>query len=145
MDPLPHTYRTAIETEPEATDVIVRSAGLPDLSTNAPSEYGGPGDRWSPETLLMAAVADCYVLSFRAIARASELTWSNLGCEVTGTLDKDGKVVRFVAVSIRARASVAPNDRSRAERILQKAKETCLVTNSLSASIDFAGEVTTTG
>lgn len=36
----------------------------------------------------MAAVADCFVLTFRAIAQGSKLQWSNACCDATGTLDR---------------------------------------------------------
>jgi organic hydroperoxide reductase OsmC/OhrA len=140
MKPLPHHYRASIENEQGVDPVIVRSPGVPDLETLPPVEYGGAGDRWSPETLLMAAVADCYVLSFRAIARASKLEWQTLRCEVDGTLDKADGVVRFTTLSIRAGVTVAVGSESRAERILEKAKDTCLITNSLTARVDFQGQ-----
>jgi organic hydroperoxide reductase OsmC/OhrA len=142
MQPYPHHYRAAIDIAADTRHVTVRSEGLADLETDAPIEYGGPGDRWSPETLLVAAVADCYVLSFRAIARASNFPWRELTCEVEGTLDKVDKIVRFTEIRIRAEAKVPAESASRAERILQKAEETCLVTNSLLAKVDFSGRTT---
>jgi organic hydroperoxide reductase OsmC/OhrA len=54
-----------------AGDVTVCSARLPDLAIAPPAEFEGPGDRWSPETLLCASVANCFILTFRAYARAS--------------------------------------------------------------------------
>jgi hypothetical protein len=33
-----------------------------------PREFDGRGNQWSPESLLAAALADCFVLSFRAVA-----------------------------------------------------------------------------
>jgi organic hydroperoxide reductase OsmC/OhrA len=71
MHPLPHTYEASAEGG--ATDsVTVSSPRLATISSAAPKEFDGPGDQWSPETLLMAAVADCFILSFRAVASASQ-------------------------------------------------------------------------
>lgn len=137
MQPFPHQYAVTAGSGEDVGHVVIRSRGLPDLETNAPAEYGGPGDAWSPETLLMAAVADCYVLSFRAIARASKLDWHEIECDVEGTLDRVERTVRFTEVRIRARARIPAESESRAERILHKAEETCLITNSLVATIDF--------
>ena len=144
MQPLPHHYHAAIDAAPGAGNLTVESSGLPDLATNAPTEYDGPGDQWSPETLLMAAVADCYVLSFRAIASASNLQWQNLRCDVDGTLDKADRIVRFTELRIRAHLQLPADGESRAGRILEKAKEICLVTNSLIADVDFQWETTVT-
>ena len=67
MDPFPHHY-TADATGATSGSVTVSSPGAPEIATETPEQYGGPGDQWSPETMLVAAVADCFVLSFRAVA-----------------------------------------------------------------------------
>src|ERR1022692_721046 len=79
MHPDPHVYTAAANGRPEGT-VALTSASLPEIATAPPPEFDGPGDVWSPETLLCASLADCFVLSFRAIARASKLEWSELEC-----------------------------------------------------------------
>ena len=133
MQKLPHHYTVAASAEPDG-DVDLSSAGLAHLPSAPPVEYGGPGNRWSPETLLVAAVADCFVLSFRAIARASNLAWKTLSCEVEGTLDRVERTTRFTEFKVHASLRVAPDtDEARAQRIPEKAEESCLITNSLSA------------
>ena len=74
MHPYPHLYTVQASANPTG-DVPVTSAGLPALATAPPAEFDGPGDRWSPETLLVAAVADCLLLSFRGVARANKFAW----------------------------------------------------------------------
>jgi peroxiredoxin-like protein len=131
MQEFPHHYKVAAAAKVEA-DVSVTADRLDAISCAAPAEFGGPGDKWSPETLLTGAVAGCFVLTFRAIARASKLDWISLKCEVEGTLERrDGKT-RFTDFTVRAALSV-PQDTNeeRALRLLEKAETTCLVTNSL--------------
>ena len=70
MEELPHHYIVSSSASSEGS-VLVEAVGLPSLETAPPAEFGGPGDKWSPESLLVAAVADCFILTFRAIARAS--------------------------------------------------------------------------
>ena len=53
MHPYPHHYVVTASAAPEG-DVPVSCAGLPGLVTAPPAEFDGPGDRWSPETLLVA-------------------------------------------------------------------------------------------
>jgi organic hydroperoxide reductase OsmC/OhrA len=133
MHPYPHRYAVRVSAAPEG-DVPVDSAGLPTLHTAAPAEFDGPGDCWSPETLLCAAVADCFLLSFRAVARGSKLEWSGLECGVEGTLDRvDGKT-RFTQFVVTAVLRVpAGTDRDKAVKLLEKAEHVCLVSNSLVA------------
>jgi len=143
MQDLPHHY-TVAATAGLQGDVQLNTDGVPTLPSAAPVEFGGPGGRWSPESLLVATVADCFVLSFRACARASKLPWTSVHCTVEGTLDRvDGKS-RFTAFALHARL-VAPRDvdADKATRVLEKAEASCLITNSLSAQTHLTSEVTT--
>jgi uncharacterized OsmC-like protein len=53
-------------------------------------------------------------------------------CKVTGTVDRVERVTQFTALELRARLTVPPGaNADQARRLLTKAEETCLVTNSL--------------
>lgn len=133
MHPYPHHYSVQAAAAPDG-DVHVTSAGLPGLVTAPPVEFDGPGDRWSPETLLCAAVADCFLLSFRGVARAAKITWTSLDCKVRGTLDRvDGKT-RFTEIVIEAALRIpAGTDRDKAAGAMERAEQLCLISNSLRA------------
>jgi organic hydroperoxide reductase OsmC/OhrA len=133
MHPYPHSYQ--VEATAEADDaVLISSSGLSNLSSQPPEQFGGSGDYWSPETLLVAAMADCFILTFRAIARASQLAWLRLECRTDGILDRVDNVTRFTRFDIQATLKVpAGTDQLRAERILEKAEAVCLISNSLNA------------
>ena len=133
MHPYPHIYTVQASSAPEG-DVPVSSAGLPELTTAPPAEFDGPGDLWSPETLLCAAVADCFLLSFRGVARAQKMPWTSLQCEVQGTLDRvDGKS-RFTHMLVKA-ALVVPEgtEQDKALKAMERAEHVCLISNSLVA------------
>jgi hypothetical protein len=44
---------------------------------------------------MVAAVADCFVLTFRGIAGVSRLPWASVECSVTGTVDRVERVTQF--------------------------------------------------
>lgn len=135
MHPFPHEYQVRAVSDGAST-VRLASPGLPELETAAPPEFDGPGGYWSPETLLVAAVADCYVLSFRAVARASKLEWSELEVDVQGVLDRVEGVTRFTRLLVKPRLVIpAGVDPARARTALEKAERVCLVSNSLSAEV----------
>lgn len=141
MQNYPHHYKVNAEAQPEGS-VHLKGEGLPAMISAPPTEFGGPGDQWSPETLLVASVADCFVLSFRAIARASKLEWTSLNCEVVGTLERDNKQPKFTEFTVTTALSVPPEtNEDRAHRLLQKAEETCLITNSLSSRVQLNASV----
>lgn len=142
MDAYPHRYDVRATAAPEG-EVTVSSDGLPDLATAPPPQFGG-GGRWSPETLLVAAAADCFILTFRAIAAASKLAWRELSCSAGGTLDRVDGVTRFTALELRARLVLpAGGDVARATRLLEKAERACLITASLVLTPSLTVEVVT--
>lgn len=141
MREFPHHY-AAVATGGPAGDIQLDSGRLEALRTAAPAEFDGPGDRWSPETLVVAAVADCFVLTFRAIARVSKLPWLSLRCDASGTLDRVDRVAQFTAFSIKASLTVPSGaDVDHARRLLARAEEGCLISNSLKALVHVAVDV----
>jgi organic hydroperoxide reductase OsmC/OhrA len=142
MHPYPHQYTVQASGTAEG-DVAVSSPGLPVLATAAPAEFDGPGDRWSPETLLCAAVADCVILSFRGVARAQKLPWTSLQCEVQGTLNRIEGKTHFTHILVKA-ALVVPEgtDHDKALKAIERAEHVCLISNSLVAERRLEAAVT---
>ncbi len=141
MQELPHHYTVSAAANTE-TYVTLSSPGVDDLATAGPAEFGGPGDAWSPEALLVGAVADCFVLTFRAVARAARLEWQSLTCDVVGTLDKIERVTQFTHFQVTSELTVPPGvDEQKAHRLLEKAEKHCLITNSLKADSSLTATV----
>ena len=129
MQDFPHHYR-AIATH-RGTFVDVVSPGLSPLETAGPAEFDGPGDRWSPETLFSAAIANCFVLTFKGVARASKF-------------DRIDRVNRFTDATLNVTVTIEdPTKRDQAERILRKSEENCLITNSLTTKVKMVPFVAT--
>jgi organic hydroperoxide reductase OsmC/OhrA len=140
MEPFPHFYTVAGSLDGD--EVQLSSAGLPDISSAAPTEFDGPGTHWSPETLLTGAIADCFLLSFKVIAAASRFDYGSVTCAVTARLERIDRVTAFTAVVISPCLTIGDAElRERALRLLQKAEENCLITNSLKATVSFEPEV----
>ena len=145
MIEFPHHYTVKVSAQQQGS-VAVEAPNLPVINSAPPIEFGGPGDQWSPETLFMAAIADCFILSFRAIARASKLEWRELICDAEGMLDRVDGVTRFTHVVLQAVLRVpAGVDPAKAQRLLDKAKQTCLVTNSLTTECRLEARVQVEG
>jgi organic hydroperoxide reductase OsmC/OhrA len=142
MHPFPHHYIVNAVVRPDG-DVPLSTEGVRVIESAPPKEFDGPGNQWSPEALLTAAVADCFVLSFRAIAAASKFAWVSLEARTEGTLDRvDGKM-RFTRFDTHAKLQVPPGaDIERAKKLLEKAELTCLVANSLNSERHLEVQVT---
>ena len=142
MQDLPHHYKVTAAGSPES-NLSTTADNLPTIVTAAPAGFGGPGDQWSPEDLMIAAVANCTVLSFKAIARFSKLEWVSIECESEGLLEKIDRKMLFTKVTTKARLMVtSQEDVAKAEKLLIKAEESCLVSNSMTAETHLECEVT---
>jgi organic hydroperoxide reductase OsmC/OhrA len=134
MQPYPHIYK--VTATGAATGIVpVTALNLPTLDTAPPLEFDGPGDQWSPESLLCAAIADCFILTFRAVARASKIEWLQLACEVSGTLERVEGESRFTNFVTRTSLTVPKGTEiNRCRQALEKSEKGCLVANSLRAT-----------
>ena len=131
VHPFPHHYRVLSSADPEG-EVALGGTGLESLGVQPPAEFGGPGDHWSPETLLVGALSTCFVLTFRAVARARRIPWRSLDCAVEGLLQRENGNSRFTDYTVRAHLVVpVGTDLDAADRALHKAEQGCLITSSL--------------
>jgi uncharacterized OsmC-like protein len=141
MKPLPHGYSVRLIGGASGYATL-SAAEAPNLLTAPPTEFGGPGDAWSPEHLLLASVQACFLFTFRAVARKMGLAFTSLTIDTTGIVGHHDAVVRFTAIHLRVRI-VLPDgvDRETAIVALEKAKKGCLVSASLSTPVSLEADI----
>lgn len=104
----------------------------------APPEFGGMEGRWTPEDLLITALASCFTTTFHAIAGNSHFEYSDLAVEGEGIVCKTDRGYRFSEITLRPCLTIAQEElRERAGLLLQKAKELCLVARALAVELKF--------
>ena len=131
MQDLPHSYNVSVTAEPDG-NIALKADDSPLLVVAMAAEFGGSGDQWSPETLLVGAVTSGFTLSFRALANASNLTWNSLECAGEGLVEQIGGVARCTAISISATLTVpADTEASKVQTLLEQAEANCMITRSL--------------
>lgn len=109
---------------------------------STPPEFGGEAGHWTPEHMLIAAVASCYVATFSAIAQKSSFDFLDLEVSVAGVLGKTEAGLKFTEIVIRPVLAIddAANE-ERGIRLLQKAERSCLIARSLSGAITLESKV----
>jgi organic hydroperoxide reductase OsmC/OhrA len=131
MKAYPHIYRVGAQGSATGT-VLVSSADVPAITTAPPPEFDGPGGVWSPETLLLASIVDCFILTFRGVSRAAHLGWERLEAQTEGTLERNDGITQFTRFITRATLTVKPGtDEAKARELMERAEKICLVANSL--------------
>ena len=141
MKPLPHQYEVALSGDPKGYATLL-AGGMPPLRSAPPKDYDGPGDAWSPEHLLLAAVETCFMFTFQAVAQASKFDFLSLELSGSGTVDRKDGATRFTEIILRPKLRLPKGaDPERARRMLEKGEKTCLVTASLSVPVRLEAEI----
>ncbi len=141
MKPLPHRYEVRLAGGPDGYATL-SLPGAPDLRAAPPLDFGGPGDAWGPEHLLLAAVETCFLFTLRAVAQASKVEFTSLELASEGTVDRQDGVTRFTEIVLRPRIVLRPGtDRDRALRVMEKSEKACLVSASLATPIRLEPEI----
>lgn len=141
MQSLPHHYNVEAQGSAEG-EVQLGADQLPELAAAPPPEFDGPSGYWSPETLLIASVASCFVLTFRGVARASKLEWDRVTCDVQGVLEREEGRNHFSRLIVKPHLVIRDTaDEHLAQQCLNKAEGACMITNSLTAAIQLETNV----
>jgi organic hydroperoxide reductase OsmC/OhrA len=122
---------------------IAKSDSAPNaIHFTAPPKFGGIEGRWTPEDLLMTALASCFTTTFHAIAKYSKFEYTDLAVEAEGTVVKTDNGYVFSEIVIRPSLTIPDEEyRGRALGLLQKAKTLCLVSRALGTAQKFEARI----
>lgn len=125
--------------------IRLTSAGKAPLEAATPPEFrGGIPGMWTPEDLLVAAVASCYGLTLDALAERREIAFRDVRVEAVGHVTRraEGRV-GFVAIELRVELIVDAGVEHKAERTARDAHQVCLVTHALEIPVELELDVRT--
>lgn len=120
-----------------ARDVLVGSAGRPDLQLSADRPFRGDPARWNPEVLLLAALAECHLLSLLHVAVTHGVTVTAYEDSPQGWLEQVGIGGRFTRVLLRPRVTVAdPAHVELMPQLHHEAGQACFIASSVSFPVE---------
>ena len=140
-----HTYRVVAWWNAGKTGLAKSDSAPHAIHFAAPPQFGGLEGRWSPEDLLLSAVAGCFTTTFCALADYSQFEYTDLGVEVEGTVRKAASGYEFAGILIRPTLTIYDlEERPRAHRLLEKSKKLCLISRALGTPQTFDPRVQVT-
>lgn len=114
-------------------ELTVSADGKHELEGSADKPFRGDPSRWNPEELLLAALAQCHLLSYLHVAVTVGVVVTGYTDDAVGTMVEDGAGGgAFTEVILRPRVTVA--DASMVEAALAahaKANQLCFIANSV--------------
>ncbi|MGA7859106.1 MAG: OsmC family protein [Terracidiphilus sp.] len=133
-----HAYRVAAWWTSGRTGLAKSDSAPNAIHFTAPAEFGGLEGRWTPEELLLAAVASCYTTTLRAIAATAQVHFTDLQVEAHGTVRKVDSRWSFCEIAVCPTLKIASEEgRERALDLLKRAEELCLVSRAIGANLKF--------
>ena len=133
-----HNYTVNAHWSGAKTGLVTPGEAKLPIFFDAPPEFGGQAGHWTPEHMLMAAVASCYVATFSAIAQMSKLEFRDLELSVEGMMEMQPDGWRFTRIVVHPTLWLTHfPDQERALRLLQKAECGCLIARSLVAKTEL--------
>ena len=119
----------------------------PEFEVAPPPQFGGPGGRWTPEHLFVGAATTCWLTTFLAYAEKSRLDVVAVEAEGEAIVERgdDGRV-SIPRLLLRPRVTLArEEDRDKADKMIRKAEETCLIARAMRATVELEPEVLVAG
>jgi organic hydroperoxide reductase OsmC/OhrA len=130
-----YTYQVGVDWTHGATGTLA-SDGLPPLQFSAPPEFRGEPGHWTPEHLLTASVASCFMATFFSIARFQKLEVQSFRMRAFARLEKlPGEGYRFTEVTLTPEIGVAQEDVEKTLKVIERAEKSCFVAKSLRATV----------
>jgi len=97
-------------------------------------ELGGLQGRWTPEQLLLCALAACFTTTFHEVARAAKFDFTDLEVEIEGSVRRNRTTgCSFTEILMRPRLTVQTEDLCEAGLgLLRRAKALCMISRAIS-------------
>lgn len=113
-------------------DALLTADGKPPIEGSSARVFHGDPSRWNPEEALIAALAECHLLSYLYVAVQNGIVVESYTDAATGTLqtDADGGG-RFTEVTLRPVVTISSGDPEVARRIHADANALCFIASSV--------------
>lgn len=122
--------------------VTLSAEGKPDLAASSDKPFRGDPERWNPEDLLVAALAECHLLSYLHAAVTHGVVVTGYRDEATGTMTLVGNGGRFTEVTLHPVVTVADESMVDAARAAHHdAHEWCFIANSVNFPVRVEPEI----
>jgi len=143
--PAEYTYRVSAWWTSGRTGLAKCESSPNTIHFSEAAELGGLEGRWTPEQLLLCALAGCFTTTFHDVARAAKFDYTDLEVEIEGCVRRSrGTGCAFSEILIRPRLTVAGEERTEAGlALLRKTKMLCMISRAITVPQTLEARVET--
>lgn len=123
-------------------------AGNLQTQVSIPKEMDGPNIGTNPDEMLLGAAATCYMITLGALLERAGIETNKQTLESNGYVDVTNGVFTYKKIVHKPTIELMPhataNDRKRAQRLAEKAEETCMISKALKGNVQLELQATIT-
>jgi len=128
-----YTYRVSAWWASGRTGLVKCESSPNTIQFSEAAELGGLHGRWTPEQLLLSALAGAFTTTFHDVARGSKFEYTDLEVEIEASVRRTrGAGCNFEAILIRPRLIVATEDQCEPGlRLLRRTQSVCMISRAI--------------
>jgi|SRR5271166_2448665 len=128
-----HAYRVSAWWTSGRTGLAKCDSAPSAIHFSEPVDRGGLEGRWTPEQLLLCALAGCFTTTFQEVARSARFVYTDLEVEVEGTVNQSKVGCTFNEIVLRPRLTVpAEEELGEGMDLLRRATSLCTIARAIS-------------
>jgi organic hydroperoxide reductase OsmC/OhrA len=131
--PAEYTYRVSAWWTSGRTGLAKCESSPNTIHFSEAAELGGLQGRWTPEQLLLCALAGCFTTTFNDVARSAKFEYTDLEVEIEGSVRRTRATgCNFNEILIRPRLKVHSEDQVEAGlTLLRRTKSVCMISRAI--------------
>ena len=131
--PAEYTYRVSAWWTSGRTGLAKCESSPNTIHFSEAAELGGLQGRWTPEQLLLCALAGCFTTTFNDVARSAKFEYTDLEVEIEGSVRRTRATgCNFNEMLIRPRLKVHSEDQVEAGlTLLRRTKSVCMISRAI--------------
>jgi len=131
--PTEYTYRISAWWTSGRTGLAKCESSPNTIHFSEAAELGGLQGRWTPEQLLLCALAGCFTTTFHDVARAAKFEYTDLEVEMEGSVHRSRSTgCNFTEILIRPRLTVpSEGQREAGLGLLRRTKQLCMISRAI--------------
>ena len=128
-----YTYRVSAWWTSGCTGLAKCESSPNTIHFSEAAELGGLQGRWTPEQLLLCALAGCFTTTFHEVARLVKFNYTDLEVEFEGSVRRNRNTgCNFEEILIRPRLTVQSEEQREAGlSLLRKTKAVCMISRAI--------------
>jgi organic hydroperoxide reductase OsmC/OhrA len=114
------------------------------LHTALSKKFGGKGNEWSAEHLLLSALSSSFMSTYLAFAKKMPVATAHFDCSTIGQVQVVNNKYKLTHINLYPKIYIVDKTgKDKALLALKKAEQNCLIANSLNVSIIYHSEIIT--